>query len=397
MRRYASLLRYPPMTALFATALVARLPIGINGLAVILFLRAETGSFSVAGAVAGGFALGTGLAAPLAARLVDRAGARVLVPLAAGHAGGVLALLALGSRGAPAGLLLAVAILSGAVFPPTPATLRARLPVLLSDRPELVRSAYALDSVLLEVTFVCAPLLVAALVFLLTPQAALVLSAAAVLAGTTSFIAVMPSAVAVPRRERNRGLLGPMREPGIQTLTLTMLPIGVAFGALEVALPAFAYERGNTEFAGVLLAVWALGSVVGGLVYGARRGRMPLAELHLRLTLALPIALVPLLATPPTALFALLLVPAGFFMAPIIASRNEIASEVAPRGTETEALTWPLTALVGGVSIGAATAGVVVDGFGSRAAIGAAIASAVLGGLVATARRGTLRAAPATA
>ncbi|HEY1276724.1 MAG TPA: MFS transporter [Thermoleophilaceae bacterium] len=397
MQRYVSLLEHPRMTALFATALLARLPIGINGLAVILFLRAETGSFSVAGAVAGGFALGTGLAAPLAGRLVDRVGVRVLVPLGAGHAGGVLALLALGSRGAPAGLLLAVAILAGALFPPTPATLRARIPQLLSDRPELVRSAYALDSVLLELTFVCAPLLVAALVVLLTPQAALVVSAAAVLAGTASFIAVMPSGAAVTGRERGGGLLGPMREPGIQTLTLTMLPIGVAFGALEVALPAFAHEHADPELAGVLLAVWAFGSAVGGLVYGARRGDTPLAELHMRLTLVLPLAFVPLLIAPPTALFALLLLPAGFFIAPIIASRNELAGEVAPPGTETEALTWPLTALVGGVSLGAAMAGSLVDGSGSRAAIAAAVASAALGGLIATARRATLRAAPAAA
>jgi MFS family permease len=385
------------MAPLFATALLARLPIGINGLAVILFLRAETGSFSVAGTVAGGFALGTALAAPLAGRLVDRAGVRALVPLAAAHAGGVLALLALGTRGAPAGLLLVVSILSGAVFPPTPATLRARFPQLLSDRPELVRSAYALDSVLLELTFVCAPLLVAALVVLLTPQTALVVSAAAVLAGTASFVAVLPRAAVAPRHERHGGLLGPMRERGIQTLTFTMLPIGFAFGALEVALPAFAHERGNAELAGVLLAVWALGSAFGGLVYGARRGSTPLPKLHQRLTLALPIAFAPLLTTPPTALFALLLFPAGFFIAPIIASRNELASEVAPPGTETEALTWPLTALVGGVSIGAAAAGAMVDGSGSRAAIGAAVASATLGALVAAARRGTLRAAPAAA
>ena len=76
MSVYARILRHPRMAGLFAAALVARLPIGINGLAVVLFLREETGSFAVPGAVAGGLALGMGVGAPFMGRLVDRLGAR---------------------------------------------------------------------------------------------------------------------------------------------------------------------------------------------------------------------------------------------------------------------------------------------------------------------------------
>ena len=87
MSVYARILRHPRMAGLFAAALVARLPIGINGLAVVLFLREQTGSFAVPGAVAGGLALGMGVGAPFMGRLVDRLGARVLVPLAVGKCG----------------------------------------------------------------------------------------------------------------------------------------------------------------------------------------------------------------------------------------------------------------------------------------------------------------------
>ena len=67
MRRYLEVLRSPHLGAMFAASLLARLPIGINGLAIVLLLRAETGSFAVAGAAAGALALGTGIAAPVAA------------------------------------------------------------------------------------------------------------------------------------------------------------------------------------------------------------------------------------------------------------------------------------------------------------------------------------------
>ena len=397
MSSYLHILRQPRMAALFGATLIARLPIGINGLAVVLFLRAETGSFSVAGAVAGGLALGVGAGAPLMGRVVDREGARVLLPLAFCNAAGLLGLLAAGSAGAPAVALVALAVVTGALFPPTPSTVRARFPALLRGRPELVPSAYALDSVLLEVMFVCAPLLVAVIVAVVEPAAALVVSAATVLSGVAIFVwALPPELRAGGGRERRVGVLGALREPGIRTLAVTMVPVGFAIGALEVALPAFSDERSSAELAGVLLALWSLGSAAGGLVYGARPRRLPLPLVHHRLTLLLPLAFVPLLLAPSVPVMALLLIPAGIFIAPIIASRNELASSVAPPGTETEALTWPLTALVAGIALGAAMAGGLIDASGSSAAIAAAVAGAVTGAVVATSRRSTLRAAVAT-
>ena len=87
-------------------------------------------------------------------------------------------------------------------------------------------------------------------------------------------------------------------------------------------------------------------------MYGARVRRSPLPLVHQRLTLLLPLGFLPLLVAPSMAVMALLLVPAGLFIAPIIATRNELASQAAPAGTKTEALTWPLTALVGGIALG---------------------------------------------
>jgi MFS family permease len=396
MSVYALILRHPRMSGLFAAALVARLPIGINGLAVVLFLREQTGSFSVPGAVAGGLALGTGLGAPFMGRLVDRLGARVLVPLAAANAAGVLTLLALGHAGASAAALVAVAVATGAVYPPSPSVLRARFPELLRTRPDLVPAAYALDSVLLEITFVCAPLIVVAVIALLGAGAALVVSATTVLLGVAAFVWLLPPDA--PRSTGDgghAGLLGVLRAPGIRTLVLTMLPVGFAIGALEVAVPAFSHDESRAELAGVLLATWALGSAVGGLVYGARARRSPLALVHHRLTLLFPIGILPLVAAPSMPVMALLLVPAGMFIAPIIATRNELASRAAPPGTKTEALTWPLTALVGGIALGAGAGGALIDASDWRTAALAAVVSAGAGGLVATARRGSLRAAPA--
>lgn len=381
------------MTPLLAASLLTRLPIGVNGLATILFLRDRTGSYAVAGAAAGALALGAGLGAPIGARLVDRFGPRALAALAVAHAGGLIGLLALGYANASAPALLPAALVTGIALPPTSSVMRALYPRLTGGDSALVQSAFALDSVLTETVFIAGPLLTALLVATIAPAAALVLSAAAVAGGVVAFLAALPPAEEPDAEAVAPSRLGALRAPGIQTLVLSMLPVGFAFGALEVGIPAFATDRGRPELAGVLIAIWSVGSVAGGLVYGARTRRTSLALVHLRVALVLPLGFVPLIIGGTPVTMALLVIPAGIFIAPLIATRNELAGRVAPPGSTTEALTWPLTALVGGVSLGAAAAGGLVEAGGWRAAVVAAVAAAGVGAMVALARRGTLTAA----
>lgn len=395
MRRYARIVRSPRIGRLLAAAILARLPIGVSGLAIVLFLREETGSFAVAGAVAGGLALGTALAAPLLGRLVDRRSARVLVPMAALHALGLGVLIVLGFTGAPAAALIATGTLAGAVFPPTTSVLRTCYPALLRHERELLSSAFALDSILTELVFVGGPLLTAVVVAAMEPAAALALSGAAACLGTLWFVAALPPPEPQGRPTAGRGLLVALRSAGLRTLLLSMLPFGFAFGALEVALPAFADQEGRPELAGVLIAVWALSSAVGGLMYGARPRRADAASDHLRLALLLPLTLLPLAAAPSALTMALLVIPAGVFIAPLLATRNELVGTAAPTGAETESFTWALTSLVGGISLGAAAAGALVDAADWRAAALVAAAVAGLGGLIALGRRSTLEAAAA--
>ena len=398
MRRYAAVLRAPHVTALIAATLLARFPIGINALAIVLYLRAERGSFAVAGAVAGALAAGSGVGAPVQGRLVDHFGQRrVLVPLGIVHAAALGAIVATAEAGAPAAVLVGWGLVAGFAIPPTSSVLRSMWPDLLRDRPDLVPSAYALDSVLIELIFVLGPLLTAVVATVLSPPAALIVSAASVVAGTVAFTALPPSRAMRPDPERPpAGLLGALASPGVRTLVLTSLPAGVGVGICEVTLPAFSHDMGAAATAGVLLALWSIGSAAGGLVYGALRNRPPLQRVHLAVAAALPVSLVPMAAAPSVPVMALIVIPGGMFVAPLLATRNELIGWVAPEGARTEAYTWPVTAFVGGIAIGSALAGAIVEQASWRTAFLVAGAFAAAGAVVAVARRRTV-AQPVTA
>jgi hypothetical protein len=282
---------------------------------------------------------------------------------------------------------------AGAVAPPVSSLLRALYPRMLRGRPELIHGAFALDSVLTELIFVAGPALAAAIAALASPAAALGVSAGAVSLGTAAFLVVRRRGSEHAVRGDDvapAGLLGALRAPGVRTLVVTMLPVGLAFGILEITITAFATGEGHRELAGVLLTLWAVASAVGGLVYGARPRRGSASDIHLRMALLLPLGLVPLLLATSPATMALLVLPAGIFIAPLLATRNELAGVVAPPGTETEAYTWPFTAIVAGIAGGAANAGAIVDAGGWRAAACTAIGCAALGSVLAVTRRGTL-------
>ncbi len=395
MKAYAAIFRTPRVGVVLAATVLARLPIGINHLAVVLFVREVTGSYAAAGVVVGALALGAAAGAPLQGRLIDRMGRRMLVPLAAGHAAGLLGLWALGSADAPAWLLASFALATGVAMPPTSSVLRALWPSLLRDRPDLVSSAYALDSVVIEVIFIAGPLATAGIVAVAGPEVALGVSAVAVLAGASGFVLAL-SGHEDRRTARGGSRLGALASPGIRTLVLASFPVGFCFGITEVALPAFSEEEGGSaELAGVLLAVWSAASAAGGLLYGARPRRTPLATLHLRFAVLLPVGFLPLAVAGSPLVMALLVIPAGAFIAPLLATRNELVGTVAPKGYATEAFTWPVTALVAGVSLGAAVSGALVEGPGWQAAVIAGALVAAMGGAAVVQRRDTLTPAPA--
>ena len=396
---YGSILRVPGVATVVLATVIGRLPIGITGLAILLYVEEVSGSFASAGICAGALALGSAAGAPFQGRLVDRRGDGVLLPLALIHAGGLLLIWLLGAASAAVALIALASLVTGAALPPLSSVLRSRWPYLLESEPRLVASAYALDSVMIELIFVLGPLLTTIAVALVGAQYALVVSAACVLVGTVALLAGLRGSGHPERSaEGTRAFgLGALAAPGLQTLVLASFPVGFALGTLEVVLPAFSAEEGSKELAGVLLAVWSLASGAAGLAYGARPARERLTSVHMRFALLLPAGCAVLFAATSPATMAVLVILCGLPIAPLIASRNQLVERVAPRGTATEAFTWPLTALVAGVSLGAATAGSLVEHYSWSAGVLAAVTMSSLGAVVLLARRDTLSTQPVAA
>lgn len=386
---YGSILRSRGAPRLVITSLLARIPSGINALAIILMVRQATGSFVDAGIVDAGLALGAVVAAPVQGRLIDRFGQpRVLLPSALFCSAALIGLVVGVHHHLAISALAVLAAAGGGTLPPISASMRALWAFLFSE-PDRRDTAFALESILTEVYFIAGPLLAGAIVAVASPSAAVITSACLVAAGTLAFATSLPSRAWRPAPSKPT-IAGALAGPGMRTLTLSLAPMGLVFGTLEIVMPALATRHGNAPAAGILLGALAAGSLIGGLLYGARTWRAPLASRYLILVALFAAGMAPLIVAGSIPVMVVLMGVAGLGLAPVSACAYALIEDLAPPGTTTEAFAWIFTANMLGAAAGAAVAGAVIQSSGIRAALLIPLCGGALSFLLAFARRRTL-------
>lgn len=362
---YATVLGDPAARAFSFTGLVARLPQAMTGIGLVLLVSASTGSFGRAGVVAGAVTACSAVAAPLWGRVVDRAGqARVLAGTSVGYAVGIIAVLLSVDRGWSFAATVAGAALAGLCYTPTGSCVRARWSHRLSGSP-LLDVAFAVEAVLDEVTFVIGPVLVTLLATTVGPDVGLITCAVLGVLGSVALAA--QRSTEPPRRPRLPRADVASRLPVLLlgTVVAACFAFGGVFGGMEVVVVAFARERDIVSSAGLLLMCWAAGSLVAGVVAGSITWRRAPAARFRVGAAVLAATLLPMPFVDPPLLLGALLVVNGLAIAPTLIAEVSVVQTSVSALRLTEALGWSGTGLAGGVSIGAALCGAVVDRYGS--------------------------------
>jgi MFS family permease len=378
LARYAALLQPREVKQAFVASMIGRLPIGMTGLAILLMVQTATGSFARGGAATACYVIGLAAVAPALGRLIDRSGPRLaLIACGIAFPAALIALVAAVDQDARPILVLVLAALAGATFPPITVCMRTYFKQRLGDD-ALLSAAYSLESVLIELIFIVGPMLVALFVALSSAASAVLFAAICGCLGTLLFLRSPPLREWRIEARTARSLLGPLGEQGFLALVCVILCYSISFGLLEIGLTAYATEKGNPALAGVLLGLMSAGSALGGLAYGSRSWHFPLTR-QFALMLALIGAGLLVLALPwrpwPLALWSVF---AGVVMAPALIIQSMLVSKTARPEHVTEAFTWSASALLSGVGVGVAAGGAILEYFRSPAVLAAGACAALL-------------------
>lgn len=355
---YADILKAPHAARLLTGTLVGRLPNATAHIAIVLFTRAEGGSYTLAGALAAAYGLATAIGQPLLGRAVDLYGQpRIQLPAALVSALGMVLFAAVGTGSLP--IAYAAVIVAGLFTPPLEGGLRALWPSVLG-REERVHRAYAMDAVAQEIMFTVGPLLVTVLVSLWSAGAALLVINAIGVLGALSVVLSEPSR-AWRSAPREAHWLGALRSPGLLALLGAFFFVGLALGSITVAGVAYADDHGRASVYGWLMAALGLGALLGGTAYGVRQWAGAPERRLCVLVALLALGYLPLALTPGVAAMTALSAVAGVFLAPAIACAFIVVDRHAPRGTVTEAFSWLVTTFGVGAAVGTAVAGPAVE------------------------------------
>jgi MFS family permease len=382
---YRRVLAVPGALAFSLTGLVARLPISMVSLGIVLLVTARTDSYRLAGTVAGAYLVGNACFAVIQGRMADRLGQSRVLPwtiLVFTTATCLLMLAVERGWATPAPHVLAA--LAGAALPQVGSCVRARWSHNVADKPSL-QTAFALEAVLDEVVFMVGPVLVTVLATSWHPLAGL---GTAVVAGLVGTLALATQRSTEPPAHRGTGRHAPrvpMGWPVLGPLVVVGVMLGVVFGGAEVAAVAFSDELGAKAASGPLLAALAVGSGLAGFVSGTVQWRSSNATRFRVGTVALAVAMVPLPFVEGFWLMAVVLFLVGVAVSPILIASVAWIEETVPARRLTEGIAIMTTGLYVGLAPGAALVGAVVDRAGASASFWVTVVAAVVGALAALA------------
>ncbi len=359
--QYRDFFRLPGVATLMAVALLSRMPIGMGGLALLMFCRETLGSYALAGGISGIYFVAMAIGAPIQGRLIDRSGPWIVLIVT-----GIvqpLSLLAIfvAARADAGYAAIALAAAFAGLFA-TPITgLTRTLWRHLFTREEDRRRAFAIDGVLIELNFTVGPAIVAVVLATAGATTAFLLSLVVTVVAFLIFVASPAPRHFRAEKHADRHLLGPLTDRRLLLVFAGSFGLACGFGLIEVGYPGYATALAAPAFGGILLSVCSAGSAVSGAIFGGITLRAPIER---QFVVATGLMAVPMLLhyyVDERVLFAAVAFLAGMCIAPSMACQSVLISRLAPSRYATEAFTWSSTCIVGGLGAGMAFGGWLIE------------------------------------
>lgn len=369
MGSYTELLKTPGVARIIAAQLTARFPSGMLSLAFLLHVEHQTGSYGSAGLVLAATSVGQAVAGPLTSRLMGRFGMRPVLTLTLIVCVSSVVAIALIPPSLPA--YMAIGVVCGLSTPPVQPAVRTIYPKMVNSRQ--LTPLFSLDATAQELIWVIGPVVTTFVSTQIGTVWGILLAAVMMVAGGIWFIASPElGRVRIPRSTRRFGVV--LTRPAVLLATVVGFLLIGACAAVEAGVVAV-FGHGGPE-AGIVLAIFSIGSIGGGLLFG-QVPIGPWATARRMLIVFVGTALAAFGMNFPWLSFSLFIAGAG--IAPVLAVLFAIVSASVKFSDTAEAYGWVGTGQLIGAALGSALAGFLIDGYTAVGAFWAAGVLAFLG------------------
>ncbi|WIV90153.1 MFS transporter [Proteus appendicitidis] len=382
---YQTLFSYKGTASFTLAGMIARLPLPMMGIGIIMMISQITGSYALAGTISASFVFTYAVLSPQISRLVDTYGQSRILPLFT-----LMSVIGIG------GMLLATwlqwhisllfifAVLIG-FMPCISAMVRARWTAIYKEDDHL-QTAYSLESVFDEVTFILGPPISVTLSVAFFPQAGLLMAAIFLIIGVLLLVSQRNTEPAIKSISSELTLYktqSVIRFSLVKILTVIMIFMGAIVGTIDIFSVAFANIQGAPIGASLVLSAYAIGSCFAGLFYGTLKLSTPLHRLLCLGGIATFLTILPLVFVGSIYSLSFVVLISGVFFAPMIIVTMSLIEKIVPENQLTEGMTWLLAGLNVGTAVGAILTGQLIDYSGVQAGVWIAIGASALVMLIA--------------
>lgn len=378
LSRYQEIFQAEGSQRFVIAGLLARLALPMMGIGIITMLAQLRGSYTLAGLVSATFVLTYALLSPQISKLVDKFGQyRVLPMVTLISLLGVLLIIVTTWLTLPDVGLFVGAFLAGAM-PSMSAMIRARWTALYKGQP-LLQTAYSLETVFDDATFIAGPPLSVGLTVALFPQAGLLVAAILLLVGVMLLVQQRSTEPSVVIHKTNLPKQKPiLAMASLQLLIVLMIALGIIVGSVDILSVTLAQLQQQPAAASLVLSAYAIGSCAMGLIFGALDLKTPLPRLLFISGLMTFLSIAPIWWVSGVYSLAVVVFISGLFFAPTMIIAMSLVENIVPQSRLTEGMTWLLAGLNIGVALGAMLTGRMVDTYGVYAGFLVAIIGGVL-------------------
>ncbi len=365
---YVQVLRRPGAVRFTAAGMLARLQMSMAGIGAVMLLSAERDSFAIAGAVTAIYALSAAVIGPPISRLIDSFGQRRVVPLQlAVHVPAIAAIVLVALLTTVTWPIYFLAFVAGAAQPNVGPLVRARWSAQLHGSP-LLRTAFAWESLVDEAVFILGPPLATVVALQITSSAALILATVLLIIGTLLLLTQRSTEPRPAGRQNATKGRPAILLRGVAGIAAIFAFLGGIFGSFEVTTVAFTKEEGVAGAAGALLALYAVGSLLAGLIFGALALRSTLVRQYRVAIVVLAVVTAPLPFLDTVWLVAIGLFVAGIACSPVLISGFALIERIVPGARLTESMAWASSGLAVGIALASPLSGAIIDSAGAQVA-----------------------------
>ena len=374
---YTTLFRTPGAMKFSISALIGRMPISMDSLALIFIVVAVSDSYALAGALSAVASIVISIANPFWSRLADRIGQRkMLLRVVPMKIIGLSLFIALVMNGAPVWTWFVSIIVAELAAINTGGLVRRRwLHVLSPDKSttdedeadkHVVNTAYSYEALMDEIVFIVGPITATACATSIAPAAGLIAGMILMSIGLPLFAmqrATEPPPSPVRVKDPHPPVIG---IPIVQAIALATTFTGGFFGAIAITVVGFAESQGQKSYSGLLLGLWASGSAVMAIINGLVKWKTPYVGRFLIFLTALTVLSIPFVFVDSIFWLAIALFFNGIAIAPLIVNAYGVVQDAVPSAQITESFTWVVAGMPLGGAISSALGGWVIDTYGAQ-------------------------------